>query len=155
MKHESCCSTPDITDDGGKRVCKNCGSVQGYNIADEFVDFHADRTRMVRRSVYHRKYHILNKIDDVCHSFGLQITFNDKTKICRIFNEIDKIVPRINGERKRMININFILKRIFKMLKLPSENIPPTKSKRTLAFHKQYWKNIMLLKGDEIKSIVG
>ena len=36
----------------------------------------------------------------------------------QIFNEIDKILPKINQNRKRMININFIFKNIFNMLKI-------------------------------------
>ena len=53
-----------------------------------------------------------------------------------------------------MINTNFILKQLFKMMKLPYDNISVTKSKRALAFYEQYWNDIMSLKGDEIKLII-
>jgi len=110
----------------------------------------------VSTSIYHRKYHIRNNIDDKSSESEIQLTFKDKAKIYRIFNEIDKILPHINGDRKRMINIDFVLKQLFKMLDLPVEkNIPLSKSKRTLASYKQYWKDILLLIGDKIKSIVG
>lgn len=35
-----CCDHPNITIDGFKIVCTNCGSVLGYKSANEFVDFY-------------------------------------------------------------------------------------------------------------------
>ena len=54
-----------------------------------------------------------------------------------------------------MISVNFIMRKIFKMIGIPYKNIPISKSKKTLAFYDQYWSNIMSLIGDKIKSIVG
>ena len=54
-----------------------------------------------------------------------------------------------------MISLKFILRQVFEMLGLPYKNIQISKSKRTLASYKQYWKDILLLIGDKIKSIVG
>lgn len=54
-----------------------------------------------------------------------------------------------NGDRKRMINIDFVLKQLFKMLDLPIEkDVPLSKPGRTLAFHKRYWAKGQLLIGD-------
>ena len=53
-----CCGRPNITIDGFKQVCTNCGSVHGYRSANEFVDFYENLHRIRRKSVYHRKYHI-------------------------------------------------------------------------------------------------
>ena len=52
-----------------------------------------------------------------------------KKKKHLVFKEMDKILLQINGNRKRLININFILKQLFKMLNLPHENIPVSKLK--------------------------
>jgi len=41
-----------------------------------------------------------------------------------------------------MINIDFILKQVFEMLNILHENIPITKSKKTLYIYEQYWKKI-------------
>ena len=82
------------------------------------------------------------------------VSVNNRTKIYRIFEEIDKILPNVNGDRKRMINTNFILKQLFKMFNLPHENISISKSKRTLAFYELYWESIQLLIGDKIKLII-
>ena len=72
----------------------------------------------------------------------MQIPVSDLIKIYKIFKEIDKILSQINGNRKRMININFILKQVFEILNIPRENIPITKSKKILDIYEQYWKKI-------------
>ena len=69
-----------------------------------------------------------------------------------MFKEIEKVLPQVNGNRKRMINTKFILKELFKMMKLPHNNISATKSKRTIKFYEQYWRHIMALKSDENKT---
>ena len=53
-----------------------------------------------------------------------------------------------------MISVNYILKQLFRMLKLPDKDLRITKSKRTLAFYEQYWASIDSLIGDKIKSII-
>ena len=53
-----------------------------------------------------------------------------------------------------MININFILKQIFRMLDLPYEKIKTTKSKKTLENYDRYWKDIMSLAYNEFDLIV-
>jgi len=76
-------------------------------------------------------------------------------KICRVFNEIGKILLQVNGKQKRMINLKFILRKMFEMMGLTYDNIQISKSKKPLAFYQEYWDNILLLVGNEIKSIVG
>ena len=56
----------------------------------------------------------------------MQITI-DKNKIFEIFEKIASVLPQINGDRKRMINIDFILKQILMMLRLQYKNIPTFK----------------------------
>ena len=72
----------------------------------------------------------------------------------RIFDEIGKVVKSVNIDRKRMININFILKQIFKMLDLPFEKVKTSKSRKTIAMYQQYWKDILALAFDKIDEIV-
>ena len=71
----------------------------------------------------------------------------------RIFSEIGKILPQINGERKR-ISLNFILRQVLRMMGLPFNKIPISKTKKTLASYQQYWTQIILLIGDRIKGII-
>ena len=53
-----------------------------------------------------------------------------------------------------MININFILKKIFEMLDLPYEKIKTIKSKKTLENYDRYWREILSLSSDKIDTIV-
>ena len=46
-----CCKKPNITVDSFKRVCNNCGSVHGFKLANEFVDFYENRLGQ-ERSLY-------------------------------------------------------------------------------------------------------
>ena len=85
---------------------------------------------------------------------GVPLSNCQKHKIDAIFVEIGKIIKNINGNRKRMISVNFIMRKIFKMMGIPYKNIPISKSKKTLAFYDQYWASIMSLIGDKIKSII-
>ena len=40
---------------------------------------------------------------------------------------IDKIIDEVNGTRKRMISINFILRKVLSMMNLPFDDIPISK----------------------------
>ena len=60
----------------------------------------------------------------------------------------------MNIDRKRMININFILKQIFKMLDLPFEKVKTSKSRKTLRSYELFWKDILSLAFDKIDVIV-
>ena len=117
----------------------------------DYVDFHENRHRFRQKSVYQRKYHLENILRDICSKYNLQISVSNLAKIHQTFIEIDKILLQINGDRKRMISINFTLKRLFQILKLPYENIPITKSKKTMEIYEVYWMEIMLLIGEKIK----
>ena len=122
-----CCSKQELIIDNHKTVCKICGAVISYSTIDEYIDFYENKCKMVRKSVYHRKYHIRNIVNNMSIN-GNKISFQNGLKIFRVFKEIEKILPQVNGDRKRMINTNFILKELFKMMKLPhnssGNNVP-------------------------------
>ena len=149
-----CCDCREIVINNGNIVCKNCGIVQGYKKAKEFINFYENRYRMRRKSVYHRKYHLNNILMDISTKHKITFSVEQKNKIMRIFSEIDKILPQINGERERMISLNFILIQVLRMMGLPFNKIPISKSKRTLNSYQQYWEKIMILIGDRIKGII-
>lgn len=154
VTEEVCCENMNLIKDNGANVCGSCGSVHGYDLVNEYIDFYDNMYQIRRKSVYHREYHLRNRIDFLSSKNEVQITFKDKEKIIRIFCDIDKILPQINGNRKRMINIDFILKKIYKMMDIQEKYIKITKSKKTLAFYEKYWKDILLLIGDEIQSVI-
>ena len=149
-----CCDCREIVINNGYIVCKNCGIVQGYKKAKEFINFYENLYRIRRKSVYHRKYHLNNILMDISTKHKITFSVEQKNKIMRIFSEIDKILPQINGERKRMISLNFILIQVLRMMSLPFNKIPISKSKNTFASYQQYWTQIILLIGDRIKGII-
>ena len=153
-KYYLCCDCQDIINNDGMIVCRSCGIVQGYETAREYVDFYENRHKMKRKSVYHRKYHINNILMDISTKHNITFSVEQKNKIMRIFSEIGKILPQINGERKRMISLNFILRQVLRMMGLSFNKIPITKSKKTLASYEKYWKQMNELIGDRIKGII-
>jgi len=155
VKNDLCCDNPDIIDDDGMLVCQICGVVHGYNYVKEYVDFYKNRHKFIRKSVYHREYHINNILLNFKEKYNIKISNCQKRKIGAIYVEIGKILNEVNGTRKRMISINYIMRKIFEMMGISYENIPVSKSKRTLTSYENYWNDIILLRGDKIKSIAG
>ena len=154
-KDDECCDNQEVITTDGMQVCRSCGVVQGYNYAKEYVDFYENRHRFIRKSVYNRKYHVNNNILKIQEKYGIELSNSQKNKIDSIYVAIGNVINDVNCTRKRMISINFIMRKIFKMIGIPFENIPISKSKKTLDFYDKYWASIMSLIGDKIKSIIG
>ena len=141
-KRLRCCQNPDLINDN-EIVCRNCGIVQGYEPVREFIDFYENRNKLRRKSVYHRKYHIIKIILDM----KLRISYNNREKIFKIFNKIEKLAPQIDPKRKRLISVNFLLKQIIKTYfpDIKHKNIKITQSAKTLQYYRDYWDKIMNL----------
>ena len=101
-----CCDCINITIDGFKIACTNWGSVHGFKSANEFVDFYENMHRLRKKSVYHRKYHILNVMNDIARKNNIQVGYYNREKILRIFALIDRVSQRVDTDRKRMVCIN-------------------------------------------------
>ena len=151
---EPCCSEQDMKTINGMNTCVNCGLVYGYVNVREFVDFYANMHMIQRKSVYYRKYHIENVLNSILCENNIQLTYNQREKIYKIFDKIDSVLHEINYGRKRIISIKFILKQLFKMLGLPYKFINVTKLKRTLTYYEQYWEKVQSLVGNEIQSMI-
>ena len=154
-KDDECCDNQEVITTDGMQVCRSCGVIQGYTYVKEYVDFYENRHRFIRKSVYNRKYHVNNNILKIQEKYGIELSNSQKNKIDSIYVAIGNVINDVNCTRKRMISINFIMRKIFKMIGKPFENIAISKSKKTLAFYNQYWAKIMFLIGDNIKSIIG
>jgi len=61
---EPCCSEQDMQTINGMNTCVNCGLVYGYVYVRKFVDFYANMYMIRRKSVYNRKYHIENVLNN-------------------------------------------------------------------------------------------
>ena len=126
-KYDLCCDCQEIINNSGMVVCRSCGSVHRYETSAEYIDFYENRHKLKRKSFYHREYYINNTILDIKQKYNIEISHHQKSKIDRVFTEIDKIINKVNGTRKRMISINFILCKVLSMMNLPFENIPISK----------------------------
>ena len=92
----------------------------------------------------------------MCIKYKFNLTHAAKTKINKIFHEIKQIENQINGDRKRMINLNYILKQLLGMRNLNqlADNIPNSKSRKTMEKNNQYWKYVLELIGKKIETII-
>ena len=130
-------------------MCTNWGSVHGFKSANEFVDFYENMPRLRKKSVYQRKYHILNVMNDIARKTNIQGGYYNREKILRIFALIDRVSQRVDTDRKRMVCIKFILKQLFDILGMKYEFIPLTKSKKTLKYYFDWWAHVYdLIKED-------
>ena len=102
-KLDLCFQSQDVTNDNKMNVCQNCGVIQDYRTFNEYVDFYESKHRFRRKSIYHRKYHVINRIDFLSGESKLQLSHDDKARIVRIFNRVNKVLPQVNNGRKRMI----------------------------------------------------
>lgn len=149
-----CCENMELIKDDGMNVCINCGLVDGYDLVNEYIEFYDNMYRIRRKSVDHRKYHIENVLDSLSLKHDIEMTYKNGKKILRIFELIDKVLRQVNIKHKRMIKINYIFAKIIKILKVPCDNIPLPKSKKTLRFYKQWWNQVYELIKDDINKII-
>ena len=149
-REQCCCDNAYIILDRGYSVCKNCGQVAGYKVVNEYVNFRENLYRFRKKSVYNRKYHLENIIDDLLAASVICVNYQQRAKIHRIFVEINKILPHINEKRKRIISIKFLLEQILSAMGLEHSSLVCIKSDRTLASYKKYWDSVLDLIGGEI-----
>ena len=122
---------------------------------DEYVDFYENRHRIKRKSVYHRKYHILNVINDIAHDNNIQVGYYNREKILRIFRLIDQVIPQVNNfRRRRLISVNFIIKQLFDILGVEYKIIPITQSKNTLRYYENWRERVYSLIKTDISRLV-
>ena len=133
-KDDECCDNQEVITTDGMQVCRSCGVIQGYTYVKEYVDFYENRHRFIRKSVYNRKYHVNNNILKIQEKYGIELSNSQKNKIDSIYVAIGNVINDVNCTRKRMISINFIMRKIFKMIGIPFENIPISKSTKNIRF---------------------
>ena len=148
---DPCCSEQDMN---GVNTCINCGVVNSNVYVKEYFNFYDNIHKIRKKSVYHREYHIDNVLDSILSENNIQLTYHQREQIYKVFVEIDSVLNEVNDGRKRMISIKYVIKQLFKMLRLPYKDINVTKSKRTLTYYKQYWKKVQSLIGDRIQLII-
>ena len=150
-KLDKCCLDYKIVDIDGIYTCIACGKVNGVVYKSDFFDFHENMYKIVKKSKYIRKYHIENLLNNILINQGVKLTHKQRTQIYKIFELIGFVTNQINENRKRIISIKYLLKRIFDIMDI-KYRIPITKSIRTLNFYNAYWEKIMSLIGDKTES---
>ena len=119
-----CCESMKLIKDN-LLVCKNCGQVHDYLTADEYIVFYENRYRIKRKSIYYRKYHIINTLNDIAQKNNIQLEYYDRESILRIFKLFDRIeLPDVG--RKRLISVNYIIKQLFDILGIQYKSVPHT-----------------------------
>ena len=64
-KHKPCCYKQSIINDNGAKICKRCGTVNGYQIAKIYINFNENKYKVVKKSICERKYHLENTINGI------------------------------------------------------------------------------------------
>ena len=124
-------------------VCKNCGQVHDEYFAPEYFDFYGNRHGIRKKSAYHRKYHIINVMNDIAEKNNIQIGYYSRDNILRVFQLLDRVPPEVNNfGRKRLISVNFINKQLFDILGIEYKIIPLTRSKITLKYYEDWWERV-------------
>ena len=134
-------------------VCKNCGQVHDYLTAEEYIDFYENRYRIKRKSIYYRKYHIINTLSDIVQKNNIQLEHYDRESILRIFKLFDRIeLPDVG--RKRLISVNYIIKQLFDILGIEYKSVPHTRIKNTVKYYIEWWDKVYGYIKDDVNRII-
>ena len=92
-------------------------------------------------------------MNDICFENSIDLTLDQRERIFKVFAEISDIIPTVNGRRKRLISIKYIICRLFELLGFQI-SIEISKSQNTMDFYYRYWNEILNLKSDKIIHIM-
>ena len=149
-----CCENHNIREISGQLTCVQCGQVVGEDYQTEYIHFYSNLFKIYKKPVYSRKYHLSQTLDKIITKNTVEISCSTNFKIHKIFVEINKILPQINGKRKKIISLKYLLHRILQLMKIDSSKIELTKSKKTMRLYNVYWNNIMGIIGTKIMHII-
>ena len=106
------CGNTHFFKDQGFRFCNKCFHSIGRVFIKDFTS--KDRCHFQKKSVYKRSYHFQNKLDEIRQKYDLDYKPEVYLKLKSDLEKIDKSLNIINikYERKRLINISYLIKRI-------------------------------------------
>ena len=142
-----CLNSDSFTIDSGYKTCDECGTANGHVLG--FYDLKDyDRLHYTKKSIYHRKYHYEKKVNQI----SKRINLNDEQK-CELYDKllrIDNYIMEILNKqyfRKRMININYLTKKILEEMGCEKYKLILLKiSPQTLEIYEQWWDSYKDLK---------
>ena len=127
------------------------GSSAGFSL-----DFLSNEIYMYNKKgfTYYSKCKIESKIDFLIdQSDEYEMPWKDLEKIVDIFDEIEKVVSRLDKSMYRKMIIDFLFNKIFHLLNLYVE-FPIFRSKDAIRKYEECWNEIQSLIGDKIQTIV-
>ena len=146
-KCRGCPNTEFFTIDSGLKICDECGVSNG-NVLGLFDIKDLDRLYYRKKSIYHRKYHYEKKVNQI----SKRINLNDEEK-CKLYEKLLKIdnyiMEILNKQyfRKRMININYLTKKLLKEMGCEKYKFIELKiSPQTLEIYEKWWRSYKSLK---------
>ena len=139
-KCRNCPNNEFFTIDYGQKICNECGAANGH-VLGLFDVKDLDRLHYRKKSIYHRKYHYEKKVNEI----SKRINLNDEEK-CELYDKLTKIDNHImeilNKQyfRKRMININYLTKKILEEMGCEKYKLIKLKiSPQTLEIYEKWW----------------
>ena len=111
FKCKGCSNTESFSTYSGYNMCNECGTLNGHVLGQfDIKDF--DRLYYRKKSIYHRKYYYDKKVKKI--SKLINLTDEQKFELYNRLLKIDNYIMKIlNNQyfRKRMININYLIKK--------------------------------------------
>ena len=139
-KCSNCSNTECFTIDSGYKICDECGVANGHVLGFYDVKDY-DRLYYKKKSIYHRKYHYEKKVNQI--SKILNLTDEQKCELYDKLMKINNYVMKILNKqyfRKRMINIEYLIKKILEEIGCEKYNLIYLKiSPQTLEIYEKWW----------------
>ena len=141
------CQKSDFELASGFKICTNCGS-QNEHYLGFFDKRDQDRLVFRKKSIYQRKYHYEKRVEELGKM--IQLTEDEKYDLYSKLLEIDnKIMEELNKQfnRKRSINIVFLIKKILEEIKNPKHSLVEINiGDQTLENYENWWNSYKSLK---------
>ena len=141
-KCKGCSNTESFSSYSGYNMCNECGTLNGHILGQfDVKDF--DRLYYQKKSIYHRKYYFDKKVKNI--SKLINITDEQKVELYNRLLKIDNYIMKIlNNQyfRKRMININYVIKKILEEMGCENyKNIKFKISTQILEIYDKWWES--------------
>ena len=142
FKCKGCSNTESFSSYSGYNMCNECGTLNGHILGNiELKDF--DRLHYQKKSIYHRKYYFDKKVKNI--SKLINLTDDQKFELYNRLLKIDNYIMKIlNNQyfRKRMININYVIKKILEEMGCENyKNIKFKISTQILEIYDKWWES--------------
>ena len=134
------CGNTHFFKDHGFCYCNKCFHSIGRVFIKDFTS--RDRCHFQKKSVYKRSYHYQNKIEEIRQKYDLDLKPEVYLKLKSDLEKIDKSINKLNiqYERKRLINISYLIKGILgEYDKTEADKIKLKLSDKTLKFYDNWF----------------